>query len=107
MPDVEVKPANPSSELDNPSFPTAIKPSWWNAARLFSGGTSGQLVQRDSTAGTGASYTSLPTVTAMVFPLTAPGTTPPNGGFWVEDDGTTVTLKIRRANGDIVSLEMA
>jgi hypothetical protein len=104
MADVLVKPAFQSTQPDDLSQPDAIQPSHFNAARIFSAGSQGQLVQRDTTSTTGASYTSDPTVATVVYPLTTPSA-PVNGSFWVEDDGTSVFLRVKRLDGSIVEIE--
>ena len=56
MADVEVTPAFVSSKPSSPDSSKIDGPRW-NAPRLFAGGEDGQVVVRDSTAATGASWT--------------------------------------------------
>jgi hypothetical protein len=104
MADVTTLPTFISSQPDDLSQPDAIQPSHHNASRVFGGGTQNQLVQRDTTSTTGASYTSDPVVATVVYPLTTPSA-PVNGSFWVEDDGTSVFLRVKRLDGSIVEIE--
>lgn len=55
MADVLVKPAFQSTAPDSGDA-TKLGPAAWNAARLFSGGTAGQVVVRDLASTTGASW---------------------------------------------------
>lgn len=97
----------PVSGVDNPLIVAAngATPSKWNTALKLTEGSDEQIVVR-STADdgtTGMKLTSLPKVSAVVFPLTSGGTKP-NGSFWVEDDGTAVTLFVKRADGSLITL---
>ena len=104
----ELTPRYPLTILDDPTV-TAVggfTHSRHNLGVKLTGGTNNQLVAR-STADdgtTGLTLTSTPTVTAIVFPLTAPGGTPANGSFWIEDDGASLTLFVKRADGSLTSL---
>lgn len=89
-----------------PDDPSAfLTPTKWDKPLRLGGGTDHQLVERSTALDgtTGMNLTSRPSVEAVVFPLTAPGT-PANGSFWVEDDGTAVKMWIKRANGDLLSV---
>src|SRR5687767_6361264 len=55
MADVEVTPAFVSTKPSSPDS-TKIDGPRWNAPRLFAGGADGEVVLRDSTAGTGARW---------------------------------------------------
>lgn len=104
MADVIIETAHPCPLPDDLSYIGFVQPSHFNDAYLVSGGTDNQLLQIDSSSATGASTTSNPRVATVVFPLTAP-VSPPNGSWWVEDDGTTVSLKVKRNNGSIVQID--
>lgn len=67
MSDVLVKPAFQSAIADSGS-PTQLGPNAWNAARLFSGGTEGDLCVRAAAASTGAAWS------ASLTNLTVTGT---------------------------------
>ena len=84
-----------------------VTPTKFNKSQKLSGGTHGQLMARDTGVTNGFSLTSTPAAAAIVFPLTVPVGTPANGSFWVEDDGTTVTFYVKRADGSLVSLVIA
>ena len=104
MADVTIKHAFQSALPDDPAYTGYVQPSNWNAAEVFTLGSQYDLVQRDTGSSTGASYTSSPRVATVVFPLTAP-VSPPNGSWWVEDDGVTVSIKVKRADGTTVSMD--
>jgi hypothetical protein len=71
--DVLVKPAFFSPYLDGPDA-TMLQPSYWNAARLFTGGSDGQVIVRSAASATGAAWTATPVLTSLaVGGAVAPG----------------------------------
>ena len=105
----EIKHVDQVVIADDPTVASAggITPTRWNKALRLSGGTDGQIAVRSTAADatTGMDLTSTPSVNTIVFPLTAPSS-PANGSFWVEDDGVTLTLYVKRADGSTASLEI-
>lgn len=69
MSDVLVKPAFQSALPDNGS-PTQLGPTAWNASRLFTGGSVGDLTVRDTNSATGAAWASISTLLAT-YPVSA------------------------------------
>ena len=63
------------------------------------------MVRSTAEASTGMTLTSRPVAQAIVFPLTSPSA-PPNGSFWVEDDGVTVKLCVKRLDGSLITFEV-
>lgn len=105
----EIKHPDVITILTDPAVTAAggVTPEKFNKAMKLSGGTDKQLLERSTAADgtTGMNLTSTPTVTGVIFPLTAPSS-PANGSFWVEDDGVTLKIWIKRADGTTVSLEL-
>lgn len=62
---VQVRHAFVLSKTDSPD-PTIVSSSEWNAAELFTGGGHGQILTRDGTSLTGASYINKPVMTGFV-----------------------------------------
>lgn len=106
----EIKHPDVITILDNPAVDAAggITPTKFNKAMKLSGGTDKQLLERSTAADgtTGMNLTSTPSATAVIFPLTAPGGTPAVGSFWVEDDGVSVKLYVKKLDGTLVTLEI-
>jgi hypothetical protein len=69
MTDVLVKPAFQSAIADSGDA-TKLGPNSWNAARLFSAGTAGDLVVRDTVSATGAAWVAPSTIAAPAGLLT-------------------------------------
>jgi hypothetical protein len=105
----ELKHPDQTSVADDPVWDAvdAVLPSHWNKAHKLSGGSDKQLVERSTAADgtTGMNLTSTPSANVVIFPLTVP-TSPPNGSFWVEDDGVTVKIWVKRADGSLVSADI-
>jgi hypothetical protein len=89
--------------------PTMVGSSQWNDEHVFAGGSNGQILQRDSGQTDGATWTSNPSLSTIVFPLTTPGA-PVAGAMWLDTEGTTpdmyVRLKARLNGADVVLLEI-
>lgn len=74
----------------------------------LTGGSNKQLVER-STADdgtTGLNLTSTPSVNYLIIPLNVNPDDLPIGGWTIVDDGTTVTIWVRRADNTLLSQAM-
>jgi hypothetical protein len=69
MSDVSVKHAFHSPKADGPDT-TKIRASNWNADLLFTGGTVGDILTRDTGSATGAAWTATPSVAGFTIPAT-------------------------------------
>lgn len=74
MTDVLIKPAFQSAYVDSGDV-TKFGPNAWNAARVFSGGTLGDALYRDTGATTGASFMSAPALDVRLFGAVGNGST--------------------------------
>ena len=84
-----------------------VTPTKFNKSQKLSGGTHGQLMARDTGVTNGFSLTSTPTATMLIFPLNTDPLTLPVGAMTVVDDGTSLTLYIKRLDSSLVSLVVA
>ncbi len=107
----ELTPRFPLTIPDDPEFTAAgaFTPSRHNLGVKLTGGTNNQILTR-STADdgtTGMALTSTPTVSMIIYPLNTDPLTLSVGGMTVVDDTASLTLYIKRLNGDLVSLVIA
>ncbi len=74
---------------------TKVRPqSDWNDEHVFSGGSNGDVLVRDTGQSDGANWTNLPIFGAVQFLLTDP-VSPVNGQVWFTASGTTPTRSIK------------